>query len=244
MSLDPLQMNLQEAYNLLAEDGISDNCRYFAEVYKCFNFTDTDLLADYIDFIVHEPVHWMEGFPAKLQSKMSFSKPKTAVIKLLKKKEVHDALGVEVAEAAHDVIWRTYKKESEAMIAKRLASKQRVVKGEEEEAEVDEATNNSAKITKVTETIHVQKAANPHMKTEEEVCETESIISSYESIPTPTLPSGNRAFQHIPHHVLVDRVGSTSQQQRIDLLKSALLAMASTLPDGVADAFRLLVASV
>jgi hypothetical protein len=86
-------MKLVDAYNLLAEDGISDNCRYFSEVFKAFDFKDDDLLSDYIDFIVHEPVHWMEGFPVKLTTKTSFSKPKTAVIKLLKKGEVQTALG-------------------------------------------------------------------------------------------------------------------------------------------------------
>jgi hypothetical protein len=115
-------MNLETAYNLLVEDGVADNHRYFAEVFKFYNFKNEDLLKDYIDFILHEPVHWMRGFPAKLTTKPAFAKPKTAVIKLLKKPSVIAELGQEYADRAHDAIWKTFKKEHEAILNERSAT--------------------------------------------------------------------------------------------------------------------------
>ncbi len=112
-------MRLIDAYNLLVEDGISDNQRYFSEIYKHFRFSDEQLLKEYLDFIDAEPVEWMRGFPAKLNSKQTFPKPKTAVVKLLKKDAIKQALGVQYVERVYDKIWQTYKKEGEKIMGER-----------------------------------------------------------------------------------------------------------------------------
>jgi len=70
------------------------NERYFTVVYEGFKFKDESTLRDYIDFILHEPVEWIKGFPLKLRTRASFAKPKAAVIKLLKAAAVLEALGV------------------------------------------------------------------------------------------------------------------------------------------------------
>jgi hypothetical protein len=116
-------MKLIDAYNLLVEDGITDNHRYFAEVYKLYGFTDDKLLKEYLDFIVHEPVHWIKGFPAKLVTKLAFSKPKTAIVKLLKKQQVAQALGVEYVTRIYETIWNTFKKEADGIIEERMKGK-------------------------------------------------------------------------------------------------------------------------
>jgi hypothetical protein len=112
-------MKLIDAYNLLVEDGITDNHRYFAEVYKLYGFTDDKLLKEYLDFIDHEPVAWMRGFPSKLATRLAFAKPKTALIKLLKKQSVVQALGAEYITRIHDKVWSTFKNNVDTLMATR-----------------------------------------------------------------------------------------------------------------------------
>ncbi len=116
-------MKLSEAYTLLVEDGVSDNHRYFAEVYKLYQFRDDQTLKEYLDFIVNEPVLWFRGFPAKLTTKTSFSKPKTAIIKLLKHDSVVDTLGEQYVQKVHDVVWKTYKQHHEEILESRQKTK-------------------------------------------------------------------------------------------------------------------------
>jgi hypothetical protein len=107
-------MKLSEAQTLLGE-----NARHFTEVYKLFSFRDDQLLKDYIDFIVREPVEWLKGFPSKLVSKGAFSKPKTSVIKLLKIESVITHLGEEYANNARDAIWQAFKNNLDSILLKR-----------------------------------------------------------------------------------------------------------------------------
>lgn len=107
-------MNLGEASQLLEAQG-----RVFAEVYKQYEYKDDRALKDYLDFVIHEPVEWFKGFPAKLNTKASFAKPKTALIKLLKQQKVIDVLGKDYVNRVHDIVWETYKKHGDAIVEKR-----------------------------------------------------------------------------------------------------------------------------
>ena len=107
-------MKLSEAQNLLGE-----NARHFTEVYKLFSYRDDQLLKDYIDFIVREPVEWLKGFPSKLVSKGAFSKPKTSIIKLLKMESVIAHLGEEYANQAREAIWQAFKNNMDSILLKR-----------------------------------------------------------------------------------------------------------------------------
>ena len=107
-------MKLSEAQNLLGE-----NARHFTEVYKLFSYRDDQLLKDYIDFIVREPVEWLKGFPSKLVSKGAFSKPKTSIIKLLKTESVIAHLGEEYANQAREAIWQAFKNNMDSILLKR-----------------------------------------------------------------------------------------------------------------------------
>lgn len=120
-------MKLVEAYTLLVEDGILDNHRYFSELYKLFGFRDDQTLKEYLDFIDHEPVAWLEGFPSKLVSKQTFAKPKTSLIKLLKKEEVVTILGENYINRMYDVVWSTFKKEHQRILEKRQKSHKTVL---------------------------------------------------------------------------------------------------------------------
>lgn len=251
-------MRLVDAYNLLVDDGISDNHRYFAEVYKAFNYTDEDSLADYVDFIVHEPLHWMQGFPAKLTTKTSFSKPKTAIIKLLKKSQVQEDLGAEVADAAYTVIWNTFKKEHETLLKEREGRKNgnrfrtvvehmdRRSMGSVGTAEAEE--DGESVRTTANAKIHTQ----PHMVVEDVSVDILSDVGSEEEEIEQPVPCGRRGLPTPPLDPIPDAVKvsiweprrDTSDMERIVILKRALHHLASTLPPGVSDAFRALVDAV
>jgi hypothetical protein len=110
-------MKLMEATDLLG-----GQARYFSDLYKLYDFKDDQLLKDYLDFITHEPVEWMKGFPAKLTQKGSFSRPKAAVIKLLKHNDVVQALGEDYTQSVYDVVWNTFKKHVDTIVAGRQNS--------------------------------------------------------------------------------------------------------------------------
>jgi hypothetical protein len=132
-------MKLSEATPLLG-----GQARYFTEVYKLFRYTDDQSLKDYLDFIVHEPVEWLKGFPTKYRSKNSFSRPKTAVLKLLKEGSVITALGEEYTIGIHDAIWSAFKKHSDTIVAKRATQTTAKNADQEDEASVQEEQTNAA----------------------------------------------------------------------------------------------------
>ena len=108
-------MKLGSAVQLLG----SDNARAFAEVYKIYEFKDEGLLRDYLDFVVHEPVEWMRGFPTKWKSESQFSRVRAAFHKLLKRKDVEDALGATYATEIHDAIWAAFKEHMATVVGER-----------------------------------------------------------------------------------------------------------------------------
>jgi len=98
---------------------IGENSRYFSEVYKLFSFRDDQELKDYLDFILHEPAEWLKGFPAKLKTKNTLSRPKTVLVKLLKMGNVRDSLGEEYVESVKSAVWLAYKKNIDSILEKR-----------------------------------------------------------------------------------------------------------------------------
>lgn len=110
-------MNLGEACILLGAQG-----RVFAEIYKLYGFKDDRSLKDYLDFVIHEPVEWLKGFPSKWDTRASFGRPKTALIKLLKEESVYRALGPDYISHVHDIVWSTFKKHADSILAKRGAA--------------------------------------------------------------------------------------------------------------------------
>lgn len=107
-------MKLAEAAQLC--EGTS---RPFAEVYKLYNFKDEDDLRAYCDFVIHEPVEWMRGFPAAWKSPSMFSKPRAAFHRLMKLPAVSDSLGADYCENVHDVVWNAFKAHMTTILEKR-----------------------------------------------------------------------------------------------------------------------------
>ncbi len=232
-------MKLIDAYNLLVEDGIADNHRYFSEVYKLYGFDDDRDLKDYLDFIVHEPVLWLQGFPAKLTTKLAFSKPKTAVIKLLKKQSVVAALGADYVAAVHTKIWNTFKQEADKIVAAR---------NKEEEAE--EEAEGQSHISMEVDTVETASVGSV-----ETLDEPIPPLRSYKTVQiyplsakpmskTQTQPASSTQVLASSSSVGLTTEDGEEDDRRVALLKSVLFKMSETLPDGLADAFRLLVSHV
>ena len=98
-------MKLVEAYSLL-----EGQKRVLSDVAKHYNWKDDSELKDYLDFVLHEPVQWMKGYPANYAlGSPGFAKPKTALVKLLKNEVVKTDLGEEYTKKVRDAVWTTYK---------------------------------------------------------------------------------------------------------------------------------------
>ena len=97
-------MKLEDAYKLVAS-----HQRVIADIAKHYNWKDDADLKDYTDFILHEPLQWMNGYPVKYSDPSNFAKPKTAMVKLMKHVDVQEEYGEDYANKVRDAIWYAYK---------------------------------------------------------------------------------------------------------------------------------------
>jgi hypothetical protein len=211
-------MLLIDAFNHLVEDGVSDNHRYFAELYKLFGFRDEQNLKDYFDFILHEPLHWLRGFPIKLTTKTSFSKPKTAVIKLLKKDAVICSLGHEYCKSVFDTVWNTYKKHHSEILVERKKKTEATRNSERELPDFDVQSFESLQVPPNVRSV----ATRSH----------HSLLSSVEVVGHPTNRSGSS-----------EPSASSNEISKIDALKRIILALAEDLPAGSGQAIKIMLDS-
>jgi hypothetical protein len=191
-------MNLLTAQKLLAEDGVSDHYRYFIDTYRVHDYKDDTLLKEYIDYIIHEPLLWMQAFPAKLKSKPAFSKPKTAMLKLLKEAKVIEALGAEYCEKAHETIDKTYKQHGHEIVAKRMGEEAVVVTKDEEERVEPPPTNIVGTHVQpgllMEEEVETLDSASSHTSSVEELRDLQqkyrTLKKAYETLLKATLSDG------------------------------------------------------
>jgi hypothetical protein len=187
-------MNLLEAQKKLAEDGVSDHYRYFMDTYRVHDFKEESLLKEYIDFIIHEPLLWLQLFPAKLKSKPAFSKPKTAVLKLLRDSKVIEGLGAEYCDKAHELIDKTYKLHHTEIVAKRMGEPDVVVTKEEEERVEPAPTHAVGVQSTLTIEEGVETLDGSEESTAEELREIQKkyrvLKKAYEVLLKATLPEG------------------------------------------------------
>ena len=130
---------------------LDEQARSFSDVYKLYGFREDQAFSDYVDFFLHEPVAWFEGLPASLKSKASFTKPKTAFSKALKHVDVIAALGADACENAVHVLWDTYKKEADRIVASRNGTGAVVEEGAAAAAAIAAAAIAAEPILEVTE---------------------------------------------------------------------------------------------
>jgi hypothetical protein len=140
------------------------NSRAFIDVYKHYNFKDEDTLKDYCDFVIHEPVEWMRGFPAAWKSVGLFSKPRAAFHRLLKQTVVIEELTEAYCENVHSVVWNSFKTHMNAILEKRNGAAATVVAANVvEEAEDDnQSVISSAESDALTaESFHSDEIIHP-----------------------------------------------------------------------------------
>ncbi len=154
-------MLLSDSVLLLGDQG-----KYFSDVYKLYEYKDDQLLKDYLDFVIHEPAEWMRGFPAKMVTKGSFSKPKSALIKLLKQESVVTALGESYVKKVHDIVWAAFKKHADDIVASR---------------------NKTAPVS-VVDQLDADDLGSPSLLIEEDIQDAESI----HSVRLPRKPAGGQ----------------------------------------------------
>jgi hypothetical protein len=207
-------MKLKDAFVLLHENGAADHHRNFAMVFKHYNFTEDKDLKDYLDFIDHETLEWIKGFPSAMITKEQLAKPKTALIKLLKLQEVRTALGEEYVAKVHRKVWDTFKQNVDSIVQERVHTQQTP-----------------------TETFTPWEPQS-YPLTEEDISPpyiSERLVHCVRPLRTPEKPT--TTTQQIQE-------SKESQENRIKLLKEVIGKMADLLPAGASDAFRLLVSHV
>ena len=187
-------MKLSEAAQLC--EGTS---RAFAEVYKLFNFKDEDDLHAYCDFVLHEPVEWMRGFPVAWKSPSMFSKPRAAFHRLMKLPAVVDELGATYCENVHEVVWNAFKTHMNAILEKRLG----VAPGATQKKAGSE--NSSQAVSTITGDGTESLSA--------ESFETESVLE-----PVPPVPRQ-------PKNSIVYASGSLDYKQKYEALQRVLSAL-------------------
>ncbi len=219
-------MDLEQAAQLLKDDG--DHCRFFVDTYKLYRFTGEHTLKEYLEFVDHETVEWMRGFPAHLNVKVKFVKPKTALLKLLKKPEVAAALGDAFVKQVHQKVWDTFKQQGDIILAERSKYRlsQNVAHGD---AESIDAESVGSEIIEEVPTFPLQQT---HIQQQQPQQQPQNNYNNY-----------NNHNNHNNHHHHLE-VPTTNDQERIAVLKAALTKMADLLPAGASDAFRQLVAFV
>jgi hypothetical protein len=123
--------------------------RAFTEVYKLYNFKDEDDLRAYCDFVIHEPVEWMRGFPVAWKSTTMFSKPRAAFHRLMKLSSVVDILGAEYCENVHEVVWNSFKAHMATILEKR-AGRQGVAVTTTQDSDTESEKSGSAESDMLT----------------------------------------------------------------------------------------------
>jgi hypothetical protein len=119
-------MKLKDAFLLLHENGTADHHRNFAMIFKHYNFTEDMELKEYLEFVSNETLEWIKGFPGSMVTKEQLSKPKTALVKLLKLETVKTALGAEFVANVHRKVWDTFKQNVDAIVTERTAVRMQV----------------------------------------------------------------------------------------------------------------------
>jgi hypothetical protein len=175
-------MKISEAHTLLSEDGVADHARYFNDLYKQHEFKESDDLKNYFEFVLHEPELWLKSFPNKLKSKPAFSKPKTAILKLLRNNTVISEYGKTFCEHAHDVIDSVYKKNVDGILELRkdMKSEECIVVKEDGDYEVQPIPNKISHIVDYTKTEQSKTAPQLIIQLSEdieEIPDIESVVS-------------------------------------------------------------------
>jgi len=148
-------MNLEQVAKYVAG---ADAQLYFVRIYKNFGFKDGSTFEEYLQAIQKDTTHWFESFPEELKSATSFSKPKSCIIKLLKKDEVHKVCGARLCKDVSTEITHIFKTKSDGILKKRMA-----ITDQEDIAELSSEEPEECVETKVTKEVVTEVNATVHI---------------------------------------------------------------------------------
>lgn len=109
-------MDLETAANILVR---GDNKKYFEKVYKHYNKDKKSSLKDYLDFIDTGMYDWFMLLPKDVSAKATFSKPKTAILNILKDSSVIESLGKTYCDNFSTKFSNFYKTKGDEILNKR-----------------------------------------------------------------------------------------------------------------------------
>lgn len=134
-----MKMNLTQTYDLLLTlPSGRENASVFKTTYEHYQFKNDENLKAYLEFIKDNTIEWFSEMPERWKSLTQLSKPKTALIKLLKNEEIAKEVGDEYAQELITTINGTWKKYMHDLSDSRQKSITNSVKTPEETSEKTE----------------------------------------------------------------------------------------------------------
>lgn len=109
-------MDLLTTANLLTK---GDNKTYFVKVYRHYKKEDKVDLKKYLEYIDLNIHDWFYNLPNDIQARATFSKPKTAILNVLKHPVVIQAIGEKYCESFKNRFLSFYKEKGDDIFIKR-----------------------------------------------------------------------------------------------------------------------------
>lgn len=102
-----MALTIADAFKLIC---IPDYIKYMEQICDILNRKPDSSFRDYVEAIMYDPDMWFNSFPEKLKSSSSLSKPKTALLNLLKESKVIAELGEDMCRNATEEVTNCWKK--------------------------------------------------------------------------------------------------------------------------------------
>lgn len=131
-------MDLESAANILVK---GDNKKYFTKVYQHYNKDGKSSLKDYLEFIDSGMYDWFMLLPKYISAKATFSKPKTAILNILKDDTVIKSLGQSYCEYFSTKFSNFYRSKGDEIMNKRAKENQIQLQVKDIEVSSDEETD-------------------------------------------------------------------------------------------------------
>jgi hypothetical protein len=131
-------MNLESAASTLVR---GDNKKYFVKVYKHYDKDGKSSLKDYLEFIDSGMYDWFMLLPKDISAKATFSKPKTAILNVLKDTTVIESLGQSYCEDFSTRLSNFYRTKGDEILNKRTKENNIQLKAKDIEVSSDEETD-------------------------------------------------------------------------------------------------------
>lgn len=116
-------ITIKDAVDILERTKHADYLKYTIELLDTLKFDRNAPFKEYLDMIETETEQWIMKFPLSLKSITSLVKPKTALLNLLRCKDVVDALGADYCLRVGNKIASTWRTISKQEVERRSATR-------------------------------------------------------------------------------------------------------------------------